>query len=99
MGAWYCSTRDCWEKVPEGMMYCPVCTEKIGGHPVTEIDLGDITYSRSTYWLQADGSRGLTQGHMGRRSISVEHMPEELRERIRGFVSGMESAADRAADG
>lgn len=98
-GVWYCATRDCWTEVPEGAMYCPACTEKIGGNPVTEIRLGDITYSRSTHWVRADGRRGLTQGHMGRRAISVEHMSEALREQIREFVLRIELATDRRSDG
>ncbi len=89
---WRCD--HCKAIVSESMILCEKCEE---GHKVavtqeTRIDLGDITYSRQTVLLSLNGIVLVIRGHLGRRAISCEYMPQGFQDRIREFVLELELA-------
>lgn len=83
----------CMAIIPEGEFACEKCRDEYTiASQETKIVLSDITYSRRDVALSPTGKELKVQGHIGRRAIACEHMPEELQEQIREFVLGAEIA-------
>ena len=83
----------CMAIIPEGHFACEKCrNEYTIASRETRIVLSDITYSRQDVALGPTGKKLEIRGHIGRRAIACEHMPEELQGQIRDFVLGAEMA-------
>ena len=79
--------------VPEGQFACEKCDDEyVVASQEIRIILSDITYSRQDVALGPTGKELEVRGHIGRRAIACEYMPEELREKIRDFVLRAELA-------
>ena len=79
--------------VPEGQFACEKCRDEYTiASRETRIILSDITYSRQDIELGPTGKELKVQGHIGRRAIACEYMPEELQGRIKDFVLRAEMA-------
>ena len=80
-----------------GQIVCDRCAkERVVTRLETEIDLGSITYSRSTVGRGPTGIELVRRGHFPRRAIACEHMSEALQDQVREFVLNVEIAHEPA---